>query len=79
MTTSPSFIVTNIDDAPCVVDFEPWGTEYSLAPGDFVRVVSDDLLSGNLEVSYHPGRISIAFASETNLALSNRAGDVIDL
>jgi hypothetical protein len=74
-----SFIVTCLDDEPCFVSFEPWGSEYLLESGDFLRIETRAFKTGNLEVSYGRGRILIAFMAPPDPKITNRAGDAVPI
>jgi hypothetical protein len=79
MPDSPSFTIDCIQATPYTLVIEPWGTEYRLEPGDFVRIAGDALLTGGVEVSVERDIISVTIWSEENLLLSNRAGEQIKL
>ena len=47
----PTIKLTTLTGEPCLISFEPWGTEHVLMPGDVVYVESVAFATGDVEVS----------------------------
>ena len=57
--------------------FEPWAVEYVLKPDDFLRIETANVLTGQIEIAYSPGIITVWFSSEKDLTIRNKAGEII--
>ena len=73
-----SVIVTCLEPEGCNVYFEPWGSEYRLQPGDWLVVTTDAVSTGQFEVSYSPGAISLGFTAGEPV-ITNGAGGRIQI
>jgi hypothetical protein len=62
-----------------MVYFEPWGTEYVLSREDVFQVSSSAFSTGDVEVSYAIGGISIAFTSSAPITITDKAGRILPI
>lgn len=58
----------------CSVHFEPWGTEFILLTGDLIIVRSEAFASGDVEISYVEGGISLAFTRDVPIEITDESG-----
>ena len=77
--SEPNICLTCIEGEQCMVYFEPWGTEYVLSRGDVFQVSSSAFSTGDVEVSYAKGGISIAFTSSAPITITDKAGRILPL
>ena len=75
----PSIIVTCVEDAPCTVYFEPLGSEYELHRGDYLRIESESLLSGELEIAYSANAVLLVLPDVLTTIVTNKAGQRVRL
>ncbi|HWH25192.1 MAG TPA: hypothetical protein VNT53_00920 [Pseudolysinimonas sp.] len=75
----PHLTLTCIDEAQCKVYFEPWGTEHVLERGTVMYVESAALLSGDVEVSYVTGGITLVFTSDAPVTITDGTGRQLEL
>lgn len=75
-SSRPNIILTCLEDEQCTIYFEPWGDEYVLKNGDVIRVFSNAFTTGDVEVSYLPGAISLAFTSNAPVTVTDATGQV---
>ncbi|MBB4908877.1 hypothetical protein [Actinophytocola algeriensis] len=73
-TTLPSLKLTCLEGDQCSVYLEPWGTEYILLKGDVFHVQTEALASGDVEISYVNGGISIAFHVDVPIYITDGTG-----
>lgn len=59
----PHLVVSNFDSAPCTLNVEPWGSEFTLNPDERLRIHSEALLTGDVEVTNWPSGIQVCFSS----------------
>jgi len=72
--SEPIIKLTCLAGNECMVYFEPWGTEYVLARGEVFEVSSAAFSTGDVEVSYLAGGISLAFSSDADVTVTDGAG-----
>jgi hypothetical protein len=60
---TPSLLVTCVGASECTLIVEPWGTEYHLAAGDWIKVVTQAIAKDACEVSYSPGAILVGITT----------------
>ncbi|MFC4853010.1 hypothetical protein [Actinophytocola glycyrrhizae] len=70
-TTMPSLKLTCLEGDQCSVYLEPWGREYILVKGDVFHVQTEALASGDIEISYVGGGISIAFYADVPIHITD--------
>lgn len=70
----PSLRLTCIEGDQCSVYVEPWGTEYILLRGDVFHVETEALASGDVEVSYVNGGISLGFYADVPIRITDSTG-----
>lgn len=73
-TAVPSMKLTCIEGERCSVYLEPWGTEYILLQGDVFHVQTEAFASGDVEVSYVHGGISLAFSTDDPVRITDKTG-----
>lgn len=73
-TTPPRIKVTCLDGEQCSLYIEPWGSEFTILRGDVLFVESEALLTGDVEVSYVAGGISIAFTADVPIVITDLDG-----
>jgi hypothetical protein len=70
----PSLQLTCLEGDQCSVYLEPWGTEYVLLRGDVFHVQTEALATGDVEVSYVSGGISLAFYTDVPIHITDSTG-----
>ncbi len=73
-STVPSLTLTCLEGDQCSVYLEPWGTEYILVKGDAFRVQTEALASGDVEISYVSGGISLTFLVDVPIHITDSTG-----
>jgi hypothetical protein len=74
-----SFLVSNAAKTPCSIHFEPWGTEYVLAPEDHLVVRTVGLLTGNVEIAHVADGIIVAFTDDSMFTVTNKSGEIVPI
>ncbi|MDP9903109.1 colicin immunity domain-containing protein [Arthrobacter bambusae] len=77
--SEPNVSLSCLADEQCRIHFEPWGTEYVLSRGDVFQVSSSAFSTGDVEVSYVAGGISLVFASDAPVTVTDRTGRVFPI
>lgn len=72
-----TFLLTCVDVDSCSVVFEPLGMEYILTSGDIFRVVMTGPASGDFEITYSPGAISVTDWPGADTKVWNKAGETL--
>lgn len=75
LTLGPYIKLSCLDGDQCSVYIEPWGTEFTLVRGDIFRIESDAFLTGDAEVSYVPGGISVTFTADVPVVIIDGDGN----
>lgn len=70
----PSIRLSCLDEEQCSIYFEPWGTEYVLLKGDSFVVRSSAFTTGDVEVSYVTGGISLTFTVDDEIEILDSSG-----
>lgn len=73
-TTAPGLRLTCLEGDQCSVYLEPWGREYILLKGDVFHVHTEALASGDVEISYVSGGISITFHVDVPIHITDSTG-----
>lgn len=76
---APTIRLTCLTESECVIYLEPWGTEHILARGKVFEVSSTAFATGDVEVSYVTGGISIAFTSDVPVTVTDDAGRTLSI
>src|SRR5688572_14717246 len=71
----PHIRLTCLEGDECSVYIEPWGTEFTLVRGDILRIESDALLTGDVEISRVPGGIAVTFTADRPIAIVDGRGN----
>jgi hypothetical protein len=59
----PHLVVSNFDSVACTLTVEPWGSEITLNPDEQLRVHSEALLTGDVEVTNWRNGLQLCFSS----------------
>ena len=76
---TPRIQVTCLHGERCQLYVEPWGTEFTVRRGEALFIESTALVTGDVEVSYAPGGISIAITADVEVSITDRKGRRYDL
>lgn len=78
-TALPSLTLTCLEGDWCSVYLEPWGTEYTLVKGDVFHVRTAALTTGDVEISYVSGGISLGFQTDDPVHITDSTGRTLPI
>lgn len=72
-----SFLLTCVEGPQCLVAFEPWGAVHTLKRDDRFTVRLRGRSIEPFEISYKPGVIIVGLGDDSELTVTNLAGEVL--